>query len=432
MLEKLRGLAAKAAVVSLVACSLWAQRAARLVGTDGSPWAAQGPIRWQLDTSGDLTYMDMLSLNAFTAPTTITSPGGMHALSSTAALLCGRNAAGDGVVQRWQVSGGALVLLDEYALPGADFVGIAYEQSQQLLYALNFTAKTILVAPWDGVSSISTLSTSTIASQSAVPDLANATWRTIVGNGDGRIVLCRYPRARQLEGEVLDLSQGIVSVPVAGLAPYHDAYAVPVDSSEGDPLVSVKAPLGVPFEVVDVATDSVIGSGVGMGESTPVLVTTLAPLVLGERYVARVVGATTPADLSFECVRRYGYSEAFADGMQMEPFYYQRGATSGSVFDIRLNMHGPASPSLRAYSGYLLVAFRAPTDPVAQIGDNYLLQTGTYFPVSGYVLPDWVTGTIKTSIPIPDGLEGLVFLVQYYMMDGSTPRISQVYGASIR
>jgi hypothetical protein len=196
-------------------------------------------------------------------------------------------------------------------------------------------------------------------------------------------------------------------------------------------VVKVKAPLGVPFDIVKLSNSQVVGNGVGQGVAVLVSVTTSEPLVLGERYVARVQGTSTPTQYSFECVRRYGVSETLADGTSMRPFFFQLGATSGSVFNVQLMLQSPLRTQDTHYGGYLMVAFRAPTDPVVQVGQNYLLNPAFYVPVEAWVPANGTTGAFAADIPIPAGLEGLVFLVQYWVVDGNEFKVSQIYGSAI-
>ena len=218
--------------------------------------------------------------------------------------------------------------------------------------------------------------------------------------------------------------------PVNG--PSVSVYIYPETASEGDLSVQVVAGSNVAFEVVRVGV-GVVGAGVGTGLSSPVSVLLAEPLILGERYVARATGQPLPLEYAFECVRRYGHSEALADGTMMQPFFFLTGAATGNWFNIHLALiDANAPPVPRQFAGELLIGFRLPTDPVLPLLDGrYLLAPTFSAPVMGWVQANAVQGGVFASVPIPQGVSGFVFLVQFVIYEGNEFRLSQIYGAPI-
>jgi hypothetical protein len=412
-----------------------AQRPARLVDTSIDLWEAEDAAEWSLDSSGQLILVNSVRGRAHgTGLSSIVVPGGLHALPNSRCLLCGSNSAGHGVVELWQPAGqDMLALVSQRVDASSDYVGVAYDALRSTLYLLDASGARILSGPWDGLSSLGSVQLVTAANAAQVPPLARAQDRTLILQPDGALGLLGWPMVGQRTGDVVNLLGPTPVVSPLGAAPVgHGAYAMPEHSSEGGQLVWVKALEGLVFEVVRLSTSQVIGVGVGQGVTNPVAVTTSEALILGERYAARVQGAATPAQYSFECVRRYGVSEPLSDGTLIRPFFYQLGATSGSGFNIQLLLESTAKPFDSLYSGYLLVAFRAPADPVIQLGQNYLLNPAFHLPVQAWVPARLTQGAFAVDVPIPSGLAGLVFLVQYIVVDGSEFRTSQIYGSAIK
>lgn len=416
----------------VLSSAVLAQRPPRLVTTQGCAWSGAGSSRWTTDGDGELIFVNQKTLDARTAFSAPDAPGGVHALSQDEALICG-TAAGSGVIQRWTYANGVLSLVEQRSDSGMDFVGIVYDASLGFLYALDAVGLRLCKAAWNSQASLSTVHWIPIATASNFPEIADAANFTLTPSGaSGTIRMVRYPKIRELQGIMIDVaSEPPMATPLA-VATGHNAYAIPAVSSEGGTSVWVKAPTGVHFDVVKLSSRSVIGTGIGQGVHSPVTTNLSEALVLGQSYAARVLGQVTPTEFSFECVRRYGASETLSDGTSMTPFFYQLGAVSGSVFNIELALSNPLSrPTSRTYNGYLLAGFRASNDPVVPLGSNYVLNPAFIVPAQGGIVANANSGSISIDVPVPSGLEGLVFLVQYVVEDGSNLRLSQVYGSII-
>lgn len=410
-----------------------AQRPPRIVDTYDSAWVAAGPEEWQLDTSGQLSFGKLSAAEAAEAPSSISLPGGFHSSAAGKCLLCGTNASGDGVVESWMFSPpSSLVLLDSRLDAGTDYVGVAHDGANGMIYLLDAANSRILRGSWDGQAPLSAVSLSVYAAGSQVAELNAAAHYTLSMNSSGALTMLNYPVMGRRSGYLLSVTGSSLSLStLVNTGPSHPAYAIPELSSEGASTVSVRAVSGVAFQIVRSSNGGVVGGGVGQGAATIVTVPTSEPLVLGERYSAHVPGSGSSAAFEFECVRRYGQSESLSDGTTMTPFFYQRGATAGSIFNIQLALRSMPQPIDRSYESYLLVAFRLPSDPVVQIGQGYVLNTSTMFPATGWIPADFRGGTISLDVPIPAGLGGLVFLVQYCVVDGNQLKLSQIYGSAI-
>lgn len=412
---------------------LWAQRPARVVDSYDSLWSAD--CEWSLSEVGELLFADAASRASAAATSAIRIPGGMYALSSHKCLMCGSDSAGNGVVELWEfVAQGSLVLSSVRVDPGMDYSGVAYDQAAQVLYLLDASGTLLSKGTWDGSSALASVTLVPLASAVTVPELAAADDATLLLLGPGVLGLAKYPMRGSPAGSKITVTALAVTVEPWAMPPGqgHGAYVVPVDTSDGSVEVRVKAVMGAAFDIVRLSDGAVVGSGVGQGPAAPVAVVTTAPLVLGERYAARVQGQAVPTNLAFECVRRYGESDSLSDGATMRPFFYQRGANVGSVFNVQLLIGAPPRPADVRYDGFLMVAFRAPSDPVVLVGENYLLNPAFYLPVEGWIAANCRQGAVSVDVPIPMGLEGLVFLVQYWIADGAAYKFSQIYGSAIK
>lgn len=421
----------RAVLVGLFCCALApAQRPARLVDTRGCLWVDRHGSEWSLDGSRELLFVDPFGDGSGDATSAIAAPGGIQALPGRKCLVCGRGATDVGILEHWSASAeGRMELLSTRVDARHDYVGVFFDAGISSLFLLDASG-TLLRGAWDGVAPLPSVTLSVAATPATMPALANAEDKTLaVVLGVGMCV-GDYPCVGRVHGLRIQVrGTELSTAPIWGDPEGHRAYAFPVHSSEGGTVVKVKATKGVSFEIVRVGNSAVIGSGVGQGVEVLATVTTSEPLVLGERYVAREVGQPTPLQYSFPCVRRYGRSETLSDGTQLEPFFHQLGATAGGVFQVQLTMHAPARARDQAYDGCLVMALRLPHDPVERVGDRFLLTPWVTLPVRGWVPAGGTGGALSVGVPVPSCLAGEVFLVQYWVMDGSEVRVSQIYGS---
>jgi hypothetical protein len=428
---KIRTIAVAAALT--LACGAQSQRDPRFVDTFDSSWLSVSSEEWSLDQSGVVTFVG--KAGAADGASSISAPGGVHALSVGTCVLSGMNAAGEGVLELWAFTPGVgLRRTQSHVLPGMDIVGVAYVPASQTLWILDALGNRLVRGAWNGVADLSTVTFVTHADSAQLGVLAESANYTLVfrPNTNTSIWLVEYPRNRSREGFSVDTSSASPQAsPLPPTGSSYPAYAIPEASSEGGTSVSVRAAVGVQFQIVRSSTGSVIGAGVGQGGLSVVTVTTSEPLVLGERYSAYVPGAGSSSAYEFRCVRRYGTSEVLSDGTSMMPFFYQRGAVSGSIFNIQLALQSPAQAIERAYDCYLLVAFRAPSDPVVPFGNNFLLASSVIIPATAWIPAGHSNGSVSVDVPIPEGFGGLVFLVQYAVADGGQWKVSQIYGSAV-
>lgn len=421
------------AVLLASGTALLAQREARFLTNSDRAWPTKGAAKWSLEEGGAVRCSRFDVLRSASALTSISSAGGLFVLNETDALVCGMTSTGEGVIERWSLGPSALSLADIRVDAGLDFVGVVFDEGSSKLFALDAVSSTLLCASWSPETPLSTVNWQPFATPTEVPELAQASGHTLSSFEAGYLSLVEYPSFGTLRGVTVP----VASTPASGSPIISgdgdcEVYAIPSESSEGGYSVAVKGLAGVPFEIVRVSTGSVIGTGVGAGVENPVVVATSQPLVLGDRYVARVVGQPAPLTLAFECVRRYGESDSLADGTAMRPFFYQMGAASGQIVRIQINLRRDPQPIDVAYDGYLLVAIRDPLDPVAAFGSGYLLSPLLMLPVRGWIAADAICGVAALDVPVPSGMNGTVFLVQYVLWDGLDWRLSQVYGSAIK
>jgi hypothetical protein len=419
--------------LALFALPAFAQRAARLVDTYDSCWSPASNESWSLDSSGEMIYIRH-SGGSGRSVSSLTCPGGVAAYSAGHALLCGKDSAGAGSVQAWLSSGsGAIFLSSARSDQGRDYVGVAFDAISSRLYLLDAIGQQVLCGVWDGQGPLASVVLSVALTASDLSLTGSAAEYTLDLPPVGELRLVSYPRVYGQEGFILNLLGASPSVvPLGPPEERRGGYLVPELSSEGGYVVSVRAALGAPFEVVRASSGAVIGSGVGLGGDVVTEIPVSEALVLGERYSLRVPSIPSLNDYSFECVRRYGQSDTLSDGTQMTPFFYQMGAVSGSLFNVQLALRSAPTSFDRSYSAYLLVAFRFPYDPVVQVGTSILLDAPVIVPATGWIPASMQDGRVSVDVPIPGGFEGLVFLVQYLVLDGAEWKFSQIYGSAIK
>lgn len=395
---------------------------------------------WGVSSSGELFYERPGSSDLAFGPSGLSVPGCLFVVGRDEVLIGGLDSGGVGLVEHWRFSQGALSLLSSVSLPGKDIVGIVFVQETGMVYLLDSIAGAICRAQWISTSPLSSLSLAPWVGQSDVPDLANAQERTLVRDGASvppTLRLAHWPLARAEKG--VSLAETATSVVVGSFSraspvPQRVVYADQTTASEGGSTLRVWASAGGAFEVIRLGTGAVIGSGIaGAGGYADTVLT--EALILGERYTARSVGSSVPPDEGFSCVRRYGYPETVSDGVQIDSFYFQRGAVIGSQFFLEVGLRAPeAVEANRSYPGIMLIGFRVfGSDSVVPYGDNVLLVTPFFLPATCMVIAETRWGLAFSSVTIPNdpGLVGLTYLAQFAIEDGSDYRLSEVYGANI-
>jgi len=399
----------------------------RVADSQDSVWSGSpGNTQWLLFEEQVIVTNDVTRESA-EATSQIVAAGGMHTLPGERCLFCGTDAAGNGRVELWQFRGtNRLVLQQSRVDAGRNFTGVAVAGGA--VYLLDAAAGALLSGGWDGARALAGVGLSVVA-DATTPNFPKAGDCTLTTLGDGSVAVVPLP-----VGGGVRVVPGIVGrarlVPLAG-SRGHDAYAVPARASHGDVTLPVVALTDTVFEIVRIGS-GVIGVGVGTGIDTEVSVVLSEPLVVGEQYVARVVGQPTPTEYAFECVRRYGPSEALSKGARRRPFFCLAGAPSGSALHVRLAMERPRRASATECVD-LLVGFRFGGEPVLPLpGGRSLLGASSSLPLSGWVAAKATQGGITASVPIPAGIADFVCLVQGVIRDGDRLRCSAIYGAEIR
>jgi hypothetical protein len=199
-------------------------------------------------------------------------------------------------------------------------------------------------------------------------------------------------------------------------------------------VVTVHGPVGAHVEVVNVASNTVIGAAIVSAGHTSVQVSVNPALTIGTLFGAREHGTTAFQD-TFECVRRYVNSATLADGTTL-------GGRQAPFFSAIGQEHLPSVPLVAAsapavpvsHSGFLVVAPRqGAQDPVVFSSGQWLLTGGAWLPATGYVLVDG-TGSFSGKIVIPNDaqLVGTVWLTQFMISDGASYVPSDILGFVVR
>jgi hypothetical protein len=419
-----------------------AQRAGRSFFTEidrGCVWR-HPESDWGIGSSGELFYERPGSHDLAFGPSGLSVPGCLFVVGRDEVLVGGLDSAGVGLVEHWRFSQGALSSLSSVSLPGKDIVGIVFVHETGVLYLLDAIAGVVCKSQWNPTSPLSSLSLAPWVGQSDVSDLANAEHRTLLRDESSlppTLRIAHWPFARAEIG--VSIAEAVTGVSVGSFrrvlhSPQRVIHADQATASEGGSSVRVWAPAGGALEVIRLGTGAVIGNGVaGAGGYADIALTEV--LILGERYTARQVGSGTLPNEGFVCVRRYGYPEVMSDGVGIDSFYFQRGATIGSQFFVEVGLRAPETVQVnRMYTGIMLIGFRVfGDDSVVPYGGNALLVTPFYLPATCMVIAETRWGLAFSSLTIPNdpGLVGLTYLTQFAIEDGSEYRLSEVYGANI-
>lgn len=412
--------------------------------------AAQRPARavalLEVGVEASVTKFGVLTCLLRPSPgvqTGVTVPGALAALASDQFVVAGRDDAGHGLIEHWQVIAGSFQLQDAFAVPGSDFTGVAYDAGLDELYLLDGSTSRIIRADWDGQSSLPTtwLTWATTADVSALQRAGESYLSLREPAGlPAQVYLGPFPDVYAFDATLISGEPGsIVTSPFSwtDASTVATALADQRTASEAGTTISVSAPSGTQVEVVHTVTGSVIGSStVPIGQSS-VEVTVSPALALGEAYVARALGDPVYPHQSLFCMRRYGFPEAYADGTQLTRMPNPedlRVGNAGFILVAGANQH-PAPASDSELSGYLAIGFRDATgvDPVTSYGGNTLLMTDVYVPAVGSVSSITGQGLLHGEIPVPAdaSLEGKVVLFQFWMSDGDSIRRSEVVGIEV-
>ncbi len=387
-----------------------------------------------------------------TVQTGVTAPGDFHRLADDSFLVAGRGAVNGGRVEHWTRDVfGSFVLSSVYSQLGTDFAGVMHDANSGQLYVLETQQKRIWRAAWNGSSALPSGWT-TWATQADVAELGDApdqfldlVWPAPAdpATDPGHVYLGRFPELYLLGGTAITGSPGSIT---SGDWNWYDPVLIPeflIDQTSASELstnLTVGTPGPVPsgpinLEVVHLETDTVLGSGVLLQDDEELTLTLSQALVLGDHYVARTVGQSTPEDWAFSAMRRYGAPESLADGTALRRIYkpidtYIGNPALGVLLGVEAGPSVPNPPSL--LSGFLLVGLRgAGGDPVIPFGSNYLLSPAVLtLPASGFLGDDGF-GLVSGQITIPNdpNLIGAVVFVQFALTDPAGGNVlSEVVG----
>ncbi|MCB9918568.1 MAG: hypothetical protein H6832_09210 [Planctomycetes bacterium] len=433
-------------VALLVAPPLAGQRDARPSSTEAGV---------DVDTDGKLYYSTPASAVG-NVQTGVAVPGEVVGLAddfplTQDVLVVGRDATG-GRVEHWKWSSTLTTFefKSAYVFAPADFSSAAYDPVSDNVYLLDAKLKRIWKNSWDGVSPLPLTGWAVWASTSDVSVLANPDdlFMGLVpaqGASPVKIVLTdRYTRAYAAIGAVAVYSNGsaVVEEDYPGVASY--APEVLIDSSsvsEGSSSIAVRGTELESFDVLDLTTGTTLASGqIPFGQNATTVIASSAATI-GSFYVAVPASQTANAEHAMTVMRRYGFGEVFADGSQIRSIPQPLSMPIGSTTEI----YCPVIKQTKQVGDHLLVgnvAFAARdastgADPVVAYGSNQLLNTSTFLPLFGLMPDSFDTngsqghGRTLVSIPNDTSLIGGVLLFQFWFVDGSAIRLSEIVGIEI-
>ncbi|MCA3716872.1 MAG: hypothetical protein IM674_01330 [Brevundimonas sp.] len=360
-------------------------------------------------------------------------------------LVSGRDGTG-GRLEYWAKQSGTWALNSILSLAGADFSGVAYDGTS--LFVLDCASKTILRGLWNPASPVDLIQLSVFATQTELPQLANAgEWfleiaplGSLPGASSPELVLMHefqstYSRKGISVREVLGQIQS--SPTVRNLMPVVvGAVADETSAWDGGLTLDVHVSPNTSF-VVENEQLMTIATGVGGARAGLVQVALSEPLEIGKRYAVRVYGAAQSND--FVCMRRHGFPEVFSHGVSMSrirltPQEYRSG---NLLFGIKCGLFRTSNDMGEHdyFGGMLLGLQEFPIIPFDNgSGLNSLLVTEFWVGALGRIADGAPTGLLSMTFPLVGNpsLEGIVILGQFVALEESGFRLSEVVGFKVQ
>lgn len=370
-----------------------------------------------------------------------------------------------GTLQHWTWPDGAAspTVSSIYTAPG-DFSSHCYRLASGQIYVLDCVTGSISSNAWNGVSVLPVTGWQVRVTSQQLAALATSDNLKIdfedefelqPSQIDGKLRIRRFPNLDStfdfVAGDTIDYAD--MSTPVPALSSVTlgldtAAYrVVPESVRENGIVVLVEVSFGdtSTYEVVDLETGLVIGSGAGAASpSTDLLAIPLSSsMQLGRFYLVRPQSAGALAGHAIECRAIYGYPETTPSGFEIGNIYHEvRPTISGTVFreyvPLMVPETAPADPNgLALVGGFFTFEFRPSSgiDPIIPWhGTNQALfpvlvsqfRTALVYRPGMAILSsaDMDLGTSPSSV-------GLVLLSQFVMVD-TDYYVSNVEGFVIR
>jgi hypothetical protein len=351
-------------------------------------------------------------------------PGDHARVDPDGFLICGRDAANNGVLQHWRRIAGVFVQQSSMALPGTDLVGVAYEPSSDSLFVLDYDTGAIMKTSWDGAHPLAPV-WSTWVTPTEVPKLhaQRIYWRLEVVADAGEactvFVLDHYS-SQGLGFSLKQQGARIVEVPLVATQCTSPMLIDWSSVSEAGTTMTVRGSEGMAIEVVASSSGIVIGSATITGGEDSVRVALSEPLAMGGHYHVRAAGTSEVAD-RIKCPRRYGAPESTNSGFSLRRMPRPIAPMVGNRdFRVRLPfLQVPPPAATSTCEGVMTIAVRDATtdDLVVDHEGNALLLGQLFVAAKGAVM--LTDGFLSAKLPIPDDpdLEGAVVLVQFLVPD---------------
>jgi hypothetical protein len=378
-----------------------------------------------------------------TAQTGVNVPGGSTGFNTDSVVVCGRTSGGDGILEHWKSVAGSATLQSSTSSSGFDFVGVTYDATNGALYALDLTTKTIWKASWNGSASLPSFPAgwaawATTTQVAWLNDAASLYLDSIPGTG--KVYLNLYPDYDSLQGQVVYSSGGTLHVDdygISNLALVPTVIADQLTASEAGTTIFAHAPPSTSVQVVDVDSNTVLGSATVPSNAEGVTVSLSSALVIGRQYAARATGSSTWGECAFRAMRRYGFPETMSDGTTLRGIPYPESARIGNAdFNVAVGINkDPAPSSDGTFTAYLGFALRTTSgDPITTASNgNKVLVTSTFLATSSWISAANGQGIIYGGFGIPNdpSLVGVVGLFQFWIADSTVWRLSEIVGIEL-
>ncbi len=412
------------------------------MSAQGRPARSIGVLNGVIHSVSDTGVVSMPGATA-TVQTGVAVPGGSTGYSTDNVVLCGRTSSGDGILEHWKTVSGSATLQSSTSSSGFDFVGVTYDGTNGVLYALDATTKSIWKASWNGTASLPSFPSgwtawATTTQVAWLNDAASLHLDNIPGTG--KVYLNLYPDYDSLQGQAVYSSGGTLHVDdygISNLALIPTVIADQLTASEGGTTVLVYAPPTTSVQVVDVDSNTVLGSATVPSGAESVTVSLSAALVIGRQYAARATGTSTWGECAFRAMRRYGFPETMTDGTTLRGIPYPENARIGNTdFNVAVGVNKDPKPaSDGTFTAYLGFALRTTSgDPITTASNgNKVLVTSTFLSTSSWINAANGQGIIYGGFAVPNdpSLVGVVGLFQFWVADSTVWRLSEIVGIEL-
>ena len=328
-----------------------------------------------------------------------------------------------------------------YTEVGSDFVGVAWDEQTDTVYALD-AGKNRIVAFLSYVLGDPLPAPVTVLNASAFPGLATADHLTLgIGEAPGRLVVYEHGTMVVEEDHwvLTPGTQGWTTEFRPGLS--RASHLSPDELTVGATEVTIEGPPGVPVEVVKISgaarTVSVVGTATTDGQGSAV-VALGSPLELGEVYATRNHSYGPEVQPPYASpVYRWGTVESIGAHVSMQPLggglallsYLGNGRFEVPLFASVSDLN--AAPAQFTVS----LAVGTPAD-VTQVNGRDFLAAPVVIDATLNIFKAGFDGglaSVPLPIPVDDALVGAVICYQWWVQNGAqSVALSNIVGIPIR